>query len=74
MLGELFASQLDHAIQTRVLTNGNGRASMVNAPAVGTFLRENVFQAGKRYRWDELVQRATGHPLAPDHFVDQFVR
>jgi peptidyl-dipeptidase A len=74
MLGELFASQLDHAIQTRVLKNGNGRASMVNATAVGTFLRENVFQAGKRYRWDELVQRATGHPLAPDHFVDQFVR
>jgi peptidyl-dipeptidase A len=74
MLGELFASQLDHAIQTRVLTTTNGRASLVNAPAVGTFLRENVFQAGKRFRWDELVQRATGEPLAPDHFVEQFVR
>jgi peptidyl-dipeptidase A len=74
MLGELFASQLDHAIQARVLNNGNGRASLVNAPAVGTFLRDNVFTAGKRFRWDELVKRATGHPLAPDHFVEQFVR
>lgn len=74
MLGELFASQLDHAIQSRVLKTTNGRASLVNAPAVGTFLRENVFVAGKRYRWDELVRRATGEPLAPDHFVEQFVR
>jgi peptidyl-dipeptidase A len=74
MLGELFASQLDNAIQTRVLKTSNGRASIVDAPAVGAFLRENVFVAGKRFRWDELVERATGHSLAPDHFVEQFVR
>lgn len=74
MLGELFASQLDHAIQTRVLKPVHGRASPVNAPDVGTFLRDNVFKAGKRFRWDELVRRATGQPLAPDHFVEQFVR
>jgi peptidyl-dipeptidase A len=74
MLGELFASQLDHAIQTRVLKSTNGRGSVVNAPEVGAFLCENVFVAGKRFRWDELVTRATGHALAPDHFVEQFVR
>ena len=74
MLGELFASQLDHAIQTSVLHSTNGRRSMVNEPAVGAFLRDRVFLAGKRFRWDELVRRATGEPLAPDHFVAQFVR
>lgn len=74
MLGELFASQLDHAIQTRVLNAENGRRSMVNERAVGSFLRDNIFTAGKRFRWDELVRRATGEPLAPDHFVEQFVR
>jgi peptidyl-dipeptidase A len=74
MLGELFASQLDHTIQTTVLKASNGRRSMVNEPAVGTFLRDHVFRAGKRFRWDELVKRATGTPLAPDHFVEQFVR
>lgn len=71
---ELFASQLDHTIQHTVLGARNGRRSMVNEPAVGEFLRESVFRYGKRYRWDELVRRASGHPLAPDHFVDQFVR
>jgi peptidyl-dipeptidase A len=74
MLGELFASQLDHAIQTGVLGAVDARRSFVNRPAVGTFLRERVFHAGKRFRWDELVKRATGAPLAPDHFVEQFVR
>lgn len=74
MLGELFASQLDHTIQTRVLHAGNGRASFVGQHAVGEFLREKVFAAGKRWRWDELVLRATGEPLNPEHFVAQFVR
>jgi peptidyl-dipeptidase A len=74
MLGELFASQLDHAIQCSVLHAANGRRSMVNEPAVGDFLRETVFRCGKRYRWDDLVRRASGHSLAPDHFVEQFVR
>jgi peptidyl-dipeptidase A len=74
MLGELFASQLDHAVQTRVLQSKNGRASLVEQPAVGEFLREKVFAAGKRWRWEELVPRATDEPLSPDHFVAQFVR
>ncbi|HEX5132197.1 MAG TPA: M2 family metallopeptidase [Candidatus Krumholzibacteria bacterium] len=74
MLGELFASQLDHAIQTGVLGGGSGRRGVVGRPEVGEFLRERVFAAGKRYHWDELVRRATGEPLDPAHFVTQFVR
>ncbi len=74
MLGELFASQLDHAIQSRVLRARDGRASFVDQHAVGEFLRDHVFAAGKRWRWDDLVPRATGEPLNPEHFVVQFVR
>lgn len=74
MLGELFASQLDHSLQTHVLTGGNGRESFVGNRAVGDFLRERVFAAGKRWHWDKLVQHATGEPLTPQHFVEQFVR
>ncbi|MCI0452669.1 MAG: M2 family metallopeptidase [Candidatus Latescibacteria bacterium] len=74
MLGELFASQLDHAIQKGVLHASNGRATFVGQRSVGEFLRENVFAAGKRWRWDELVSRATGEPLNPQRFVAQYVR
>ncbi len=74
MLGELFASQIDHALQTRVLQSRNGRVSFVGQPSVGNFLRERIFAAGKRLRWDELVPHATDEPLNPEHFVRQFVR
>ncbi|HXV13004.1 MAG TPA: M2 family metallopeptidase, partial [Candidatus Krumholzibacteria bacterium] len=73
MLGELFASQLDYTIQKNVLHARNGRASFVDQRAVGEFLREKVFAGGKRWRWDELVTRATGEPLNPERFVAQFV-
>ena len=74
MLGELFASQIDHTLQTRVLRPSNGRATMVGERAVGDFLRERIFAAGKRLRWDALVPYATDEPLNPEHFVRQFVR
>ncbi len=69
MLGEVLASQLDHVIQTTVRSG-----SMNDTPAVGEFLREQVFRPGKRYHWDEMIRRATGESLNPDYFVDQFVR
>ncbi len=74
MLGELFASQLDHSLQNGILHSVNGRASLVGEHAVGVFLRDKVFSSGKRLRWDALVPHATGEPLNPEHFVAQFVR
>jgi peptidyl-dipeptidase A len=71
-LGELLASQLDHTIQARV-GRGGARKSYVGRKGVGAYLRESVFAHGRRYRWDELVARATGAPLDPLHFVEQYV-
>lgn len=73
MLGELFASQLDRAIHTDVLTGPGGRRSVVGETGVGDFLRERVFGCGKRYHWRELVERATGEPLNPEWFAAQYV-
>lgn len=73
MLGELLASQLDHVIRTSVIGEGDG--DCVNGRReVGAFLRDRVFVHGRRYRWDELVTGATGGPLSPQSFVEQFVR
>jgi len=71
-LGELLASQLDHTIQAR-MGRGGARKSYVGRKSVGEYLRESVFAHGRRYRWDELVERATGAPLDPLHFVEQYV-
>lgn len=74
MLGELLASQFDHVVQTRVLEQvAPARASINGRPEVGAYFREHVFAPGKRYRWDEMVARATGEPLEPGYFVEQFV-
>jgi peptidyl-dipeptidase A len=74
MLGELLASQLDHYIQERFPgPQGTGNA-LTGDRAVGDYLRENVFIHGRRYTWNEMIERATGEPINPEYFVSQFVR
>ena len=75
MLGELFASQLHHHLVHEVLGLESDRnVSYVGQKKVGTFLTENVFQPGAIYRWDGMIERATGEPLTAKYFVQQFVK
>lgn len=75
MLGELFASQLHHHIVSNVFKAGPGDAvAYVGRTQVGDFLREDVFAPGAVYHWNDMIERATGDPLAPKYFVDQFVK
>ncbi len=68
ILGELIASQLTHAIKTRV---PGGR--LVDSPEAGTFLREQLFALGARHSWNDTLDRVTGERLSPRYFVEQFV-
>lgn len=73
MLGELFACQLHAAIAREVL-HSEDAASAVYAdnPAVGRFMRERVFAAGRTLRWDDLTRQATGAPLSAQAFAAEF--
>lgn len=74
MLGELLASQLHNHIVRRVLKlESDAGVSYVGDQRVGQYLRRNVFGPGARYRWDEMITRATGEPLTPKYFVGQFI-
>jgi peptidyl-dipeptidase A len=74
MLGELLASQLHDYIVHKVLRlESDEGLGYVGDQRVGRYLRENVFGPGARYRWDEMIVRATGRPLSPKYFVEQFV-
>ena len=73
MLGELLASQLDRYIHTKVLRN-ESRSALVGETRVGKYLKERVFDPGKRMPPDEMIRAATGESLTPDYFVEQFVR
>ncbi len=75
MLGELLASQLHHHLVHKVLKLDTGdTVSYVGKPKVGRFLKRKVFEAGDVYPWNTMIERATGEPLSPRYFVEQFVK
>jgi peptidyl-dipeptidase A len=71
LLGAILASQLSHCVREREAAVSRSRNVFAD-PAVGRFLRESVFRHGARYRWDKLIERATGEPLTPRHFAEEF--
>ncbi len=73
MMGQLFASQLHHAIARDVLDGADPRTALYNGrPEVGRFLVEKVFAPGKTFDWDGLTLFATGERLTPKAFAEDF--
>ena len=66
MLGELMASQLNRAIVRRY-----GR--LINTPAAGQFLIQELFRRGARAQWDTTLEQGTGERLSAKYFAEDFV-
>jgi len=74
MMGELMASQVHHYLVHNVLgLDSDKDVSYVGQKKVGNFFRKKIFEPGARYYWNEMIERATGEPLTPKYFVEQFV-
>jgi peptidyl-dipeptidase A len=74
MLGELFASQVHHAVARHAGVQDVAGFAYVGRPEVGAFLKEKVFAPGTRYSWNELTKFATGEPLSPGAYAQDFVK
>lgn len=75
MLGELLASQLhNHIVQKVLMLESDEGVSYVADKRLGDYLRRKVLQPGALYRWNEMITRATGEPLTPKYFVEQFIK
>lgn len=75
VLGELFAAQLRHHLARKVLDGVDpAQVSFVGRSEVGHFLRHQVFGPGNTLFWDDLIKRATGEPLTPRYFAEEYVR
>jgi peptidyl-dipeptidase A len=75
VLGELLASQLHHYIVGDILKlESDEDVSYVDQNEVGNFLHKKVFEQGAVYHWNDMIEQATGEPLAPKYFVTQFVK
>ncbi|MFQ6034766.1 MAG: M2 family metallopeptidase [Sedimentisphaerales bacterium] len=75
VLGELLASQLHHYFVHHILKLESDKdVSYVDQKKVGDFLAQKIFKTGAVYRWNGMIERATGEPLTPKYFVAQFVK
>jgi peptidyl-dipeptidase A len=74
MMGELFASQLHHAI-AREVCNKAAPDSVIYADnkEVGDFMKKKVFEPGRTLPWNELTKFATGEPLKARAFAADFM-
>jgi peptidyl-dipeptidase A len=73
MMGELFASQLHHAI-AREVYKGAAPDTVIYAgnKAVGDYLKKHVFAPGRTLDWDALTKYATGSTLNAKAFAADF--
>jgi peptidyl-dipeptidase A len=73
MMGELFASQVHHAI-ARELYRGVAPDTVIyiGNKAVGDFMRQRVVAPGRTLSWNELTKHATGEPLNAKAFAADF--
>lgn len=67
-LGALYAAQFYRQAVTEV-PELEARMSAGDPAPLRDWLRQHVHQPGSRWDTDELVRRATGEPLNPDHFI-----
>lgn len=71
MLGEMFASQVHHALIDSVLPGTNPAGAIyVGNKAVGEFMKRRVFAPGLSMNWNELTRHATGAELSPKAFSE----
>ena len=75
LMGELFASQVLHAIARDVLNGIDpAKANFVRNKAVGDFLKARIFVPGRSLDWNSLTRHATGDTLNASAFAAEIGR
>ncbi len=73
MMGELFASQVHHAIAREVYKGADPRTVVyVGNKDVGRFMKKKVFGPGRLLHWNALTEHATGAKLNAKSFAKDF--
>lgn len=73
MMGEMFASQVHHAIAKEVYNGAHPDGVVyVGNKKVGEFMQQRVFAPGRTLSWNQLTRHATGADLTPAAFAKDF--
>ena len=71
MLGELFASQVHHALIRAIMPDTNPAGAIyVGNKKAGEFMRERVYSPGLTLDWNQLTRHATGEELNAKAFAE----
>ena len=74
LLGELLASQIHNHITKNILKKDSlHNVDYSDNKEIGEYLKNNILSQGKKYKWNEMIKKATGEYLTPKYFVEQFV-
>lgn len=72
MMGQLFASQVHHALSKEVFNTDPKATIYVGEKQVGAFMKKKVFEPGRTKNWKDLARFATGEELNPKAFAKDF--
>ncbi|QEL14313.1 M2 family metallopeptidase [Limnoglobus roseus] len=72
MMGQLFASQVHHALSKDVYNADPKTVLYIGDPKVGEFMKKKVFEPGRTLSWKDLLKFATGEPLSAKAFAKDF--
>lgn len=74
LLGELLASQLNYYITSEIIKSDDFmNQSFYGNKEVGRYLTNKVFEPGARYKWNDMIERATGRKLSAEYYAKQFL-
>ena len=74
LLGELLASQLNAYMVSNIIKSDDIKnPSYVGNTEIGKFLTEKVFKPGRKYYWNDMIEKATGEKLSAKYYARQFV-
>jgi len=71
LLGELLASQLQ-AFITKNVTMSDSFGAWAGDKKIGAWLKSNIFQPGKLYVWNQMIEKAMGENLSPYYYTAEF--
>jgi peptidyl-dipeptidase A len=73
MMGQLFASQVHHAICKEVYNSADPSTVLyIGDRRVGEFMKKKVFEPGRTLNWNDLTKFATGEGLSAKAFAQDF--
>lgn len=74
MLGYLYAAQIQHYINTKILKTDEKYPSYTGKKEVGEYFIKEIFEPAGRYNWTTLIEKSTGEKLNPVYFADQVTK